>query len=41
VCLGGDKAIWSAQHPGRDWYETWIPVADEITTRIKKEKGWR
>jgi hypothetical protein len=41
VCLGGDKATWSAQHPGQDWYETWIPVADEITTRIKKEKGWR
>ena len=41
VCLGDDKAIWSARHPGRDWYETWIPVADEITTRIKKEKGWR
>jgi hypothetical protein len=41
VCLGGDKATWSARHAGQDWYETWIPVADEITTRIKKEKGWR
>lgn len=39
-CIGGDKAAWERRHPGSDWYEAYVPVADEIFRALRTEKGW-
>lgn len=39
-CIGGDKAAWGREHPGGDWYDAYVPVADRIFNAIRAEKGW-
>jgi len=40
LCVGGDKKAWEQIHPGKDWYDTWVPVADEVYARMKSQEGW-
>ena len=41
LCVGGDKARWALEHPkGPDWYDAWVPVADQVFEAIKESKGW-
>lgn len=41
-CVGGDKAQWERAHPdGPDWYEAFVPVADQIFRRLHSEEGWK
>ena len=41
ICVGGDKARWALDHPGgRDWYEAWVPVADQVFEMMRAAKGW-
>lgn len=38
-CVAGDKATWEARHPGEDWYEAHVPVADQVFNMMRKERG--
>ena len=40
-CVAGDKATWEARHPGEDWYEAHVPVADRVFNMMRKERGWQ
>ncbi len=40
-CVGGDKAHWERSHPdGPDWYDAFVPVADQIFRRMHIQEGW-
>ena len=32
VCVGGNKHAWE-ERTGRDWYDDYVPVADQIVDR--------
>lgn len=41
-CIGGDKAQWENTHPdGPDWYDAFVPVADQIFQRLHLTEGWK
>lgn len=39
-CIGGDKATWERSHPGQDWYDTYVPAADQIYALLRRQQGW-
>lgn len=40
-CVGGDKRAWSDANPTMDWYDAWVPVADQIFRLMKQREGWK
>jgi hypothetical protein len=37
ACVAGDKDAWHRQHPNLDWYETWLPVAEQVYEKMREQ----